>query len=167
MDQSLAPAAADDKKASQQTSSEFTVSDVGPNLDRLWSYQCSTTKGRNVSCIGWNVTNPVCTAQTPPADSNTYTWREMYSGHAGLSVCLSAAACRHYCTDPDVSWGMVEGAPTCAVLGEFAISARIVLLWQHSANVKCQRVHACTRCMPGLLFLLTKPFKLICRPNSI
>jgi len=84
MDQSLTPAAADDKKANQQSSSEFTVSDVGPHLDRLWSYQCSTTKGRNVSCIGWNVTNPVCTSQTSPADSNAYSWREMYSGHAGL-----------------------------------------------------------------------------------
>ena len=26
--------------------------------------------------------------------------REMYCGHARLCVCLSAAACLHYCTDP-------------------------------------------------------------------
>ena len=25
------------------------------------------------------------------------------------SVCLSAAACRHYCTDPDVTWGSGGG----------------------------------------------------------
>jgi len=28
-----------------------------------------------------------------------------------LSVCLSAAACSHYCTDPDVTWGVVGDAP--------------------------------------------------------
>jgi len=26
-----------------------------------------------------------------------------------VSVCLSAAACRHYCTDPDVTWGSGRG----------------------------------------------------------
>jgi len=31
--------------------------------------------------------------------------RKMYRGHARLCVCLSAAACLHYCTDPDVTWG--------------------------------------------------------------
>jgi len=44
--------------------------------------------------------------------------REMYSGHArlcvrlsvGMSVRLSLATCKHYCTDPDVTWGMVGGA---------------------------------------------------------
>jgi len=40
--------------------------------------------------------------------------REMYIGQVRLcvclSVCLSAAACPHYYTDPDVTWGMV-GAP--------------------------------------------------------
>jgi len=47
--------------------------------------------------------------------------RKMYCGHARLcvclyvcvclSVCLSAAVRQHYCTDPDVSWGVVEAAP--------------------------------------------------------
>ena len=54
--------------------------------------------------------------------------RKMYCGHARLCVCvsvclsvclsvcvcvcLSAAAVRpHYCTDPDVTWGVVEAAP--------------------------------------------------------
>jgi len=45
--------------------------------------------------------------------------REMYCGHARLcvyvsvcvSVCLSAAACPHYCTDPDVTWGSGTGCP--------------------------------------------------------
>jgi len=37
--------------------------------------------------------------------------REMYCGHARLCVCLSAAACPHYCTDPDVTWGNSRGCP--------------------------------------------------------
>ena len=49
--------------------------------------------------------------------------REMYCGHARLSVCLyvsvcmclrvclSAAACLHYCTDPYVTWGSGRGCP--------------------------------------------------------
>ena len=40
---------------------------------------------------------------------------EMYSGHMPLSVCLcvclSAAACLHYCTDLDVTWGIGRGCP--------------------------------------------------------
>ena len=35
--------------------------------------------------------------------------------------------------------------PSCALLGRFAIGARVALVWQHNANAKCQRVHACTR----------------------
>jgi len=27
--------------------------------------------------------------------------------------------------------------PSCALLGGFAIGARVALLWQHKANVKC------------------------------
>jgi len=41
--------------------------------------------------------------------------REMYIGHARLSVCvsvcLSAAACPHYCMDRDVTWGNGRGYP--------------------------------------------------------
>jgi len=58
-DQSLTPAA-DGKKSSGESKMELMVTDVGPNLSRLWSYQCPMTKGRNVSCIGWNSTNEVC-----------------------------------------------------------------------------------------------------------
>ena len=35
----------------------------------------------------------------------------MYCGHARLCVCLSAAICPHYCTDPDVTWGRSRGCP--------------------------------------------------------
>ena len=43
--------------------------------------------------------------------------RKMYCDHARLcvcvclSVCLSAAVRPHFCTDPDVTWGVVEAAP--------------------------------------------------------
>ena len=43
--------------------------------------------------------------------------REMYCGHARLcvclcvSVCLTGAACLHYCTDLDVTWGSGRGCP--------------------------------------------------------
>ena len=52
-----------------------------------------------------------------------------------VSVCLSAALRSHYCTDPDVTWERGRGCPpSCALLGGFAIGARVALLWQHNAN---------------------------------
>jgi len=45
-----------------------------------------------------------------------------------VSVCLFLAAFPHYCTDPGVGWGMVEVLSSCALLGGFAIGARISLL---------------------------------------
>ena len=40
--------------------------------------------------------------------------REMYIGHGRLCACVPAclfvAAFSHYCTDPDVTWGMVGGS---------------------------------------------------------
>jgi len=38
--------------------SNVTVQDMGPNLDRLWSYNCNLTRNKNVSCIAWNKSNP-------------------------------------------------------------------------------------------------------------
>jgi len=71
-------------------------------------------------------------------------------------VCLSAAACPHYCTDPDVTWESGRGCPLVVqywritgftimcytnllltltlTLGGFAIGARVALLWQHYGN---------------------------------
>jgi len=59
-----------------------------------------------------------------------------------LSVCLSAAVRPHYCTDPDVTWGVVEAAPSCALLVGFAIGAPVALLWQHNANPSLRGVRA-------------------------
>ena len=50
-----------------------------------------------------------------------------------VSVCLSAAACPHYCTDPDVTWG---SAPSCALLGGFAIGARVALLYGNTIEMR-------------------------------
>lgn len=38
----------------------ISLTELGPNLDKLWTYSCSITKGRNVSCMAWNPSNPVC-----------------------------------------------------------------------------------------------------------
>jgi len=61
---------------------------------------------------------------------------EMHIGHGRLCVCLSVclpvcpslAAFSHYCTDPDVTLGMVGVLSSCALLGGFAIGVRISLL---------------------------------------
>jgi len=58
----------------------------------------------------------------------------LWSPASCVSVCLSAAACLHYCTDPDVTWASDRMPPICALLGGFAIGARVALLWQHNAN---------------------------------
>ena len=38
-------------------------------------------------------------------------------------------------------------APSCTLLGGFAIGVRVALLWQHSANAKCQRVLVLALCL--------------------
>ena len=51
----------DQKEESEDKLSTPSVSltELGPNLDKLWGYSCSITKGRNVSCVAWNRLNPV------------------------------------------------------------------------------------------------------------
>jgi len=90
---------------------------------------------------------------------------EMYCGHARLcvcvSVCLSAAACPHYCTDLDVTWGSGKG---CTVVVHYWAALQLVqvaLLRQHYGNAWQSSAvihqahhmqHACrsrTLCMPA------------------
>ena len=50
------------KKRRKTTTSSVAMMmphEVGPSVDRLWTYQCPITKGRNVSCMTWNRSNPV------------------------------------------------------------------------------------------------------------
>jgi len=74
----------------------------------------------NINCISYFITFRM--SRRP---------REIYCGHARLCVCLCVAACPHYCRDPDVTWGVIGLPPSCALLGGFAIGARVALLWQH------------------------------------
>jgi len=54
--------------------------------------------------------------------------REMCSGYGRLCVYLSLATFPHYCMDLDVTWGMVGVPSSCALLGRFAIGARVSML---------------------------------------
>jgi len=44
----------------------------------------------------------------------THSWGEMYIGHGRLCVCLSLTEFPHYCTDPDLIWGIVGVPSSCA-----------------------------------------------------
>ena len=46
-------------RAPDTTGPPAAVQNMGPNLERLWTYNCQLTKGRNVSCMAWNTLNPV------------------------------------------------------------------------------------------------------------
>ena len=50
---------------------------------------------------------------------------------------------------------------SCALLGGFAIGARVALLWHHNANAKCYRLYACTRSMPSLYVVVVRGFMVI------
>jgi len=68
---------------------------------------------------------------------------EMYSGHGRLCVCLSLAVFPHYCTDPDVTWGMAGVPYSCALLlGGLGIGARVSFLYD---NNSAEREMYCTR----------------------
>ena len=74
----------------------------------------------------------------------------LYNGGVAARVCvscLSLAAFPHYCTDLDVT---LEAVPaSCAVLGGFAIGARVSLLWQYTRLMRHVREDASTGCMAG------------------
>jgi len=53
--------------------------------------------------------------------------------HASI-VCEGMLASVNSVNSVNVTWGVVEAAPSCALFGGFAIGARIALLWQHNAN---------------------------------
>jgi len=68
----------------------------------------------------------------------------LVSGHEHLcvSVCSRPHAHTTALTRMQLG-GMVGDAPSCALLG----GARVALLWQHSANAKCQRVLVLALCL--------------------
>ena len=78
--------------------------------------------------------------------------RKMYCGHAHLCVCVCVTVRGHMTTllhGPGCNLGeWYEMPSSCALLGRFAISALVLLLWQHSAEREMS-ASACTRPMPG------------------
>jgi len=66
-----------------------------------------------------------------------------------LCVCLSAAVRRHYCTDPDVTWGHGRGCPLVVHYWADLQSGQACVhlaIWRHSANGRLGGV--CSRCWP-------------------
>ena len=80
------------------------------------------------------------------------TTRNVYWLHACLRVCLctclSLAACPHYCTDPDVTWGMVGGALQLCAIGRICnwCTGFVAMTTQPEHEMSAS---ACTHCVPG------------------
>ena len=47
------------QESSTATKEEVIPTKIGPNLSRLWSYDCTATKSLSVTCLVWNKHNPV------------------------------------------------------------------------------------------------------------
>jgi len=65
-------------------------------------------------------------------------------------VCVCVSVCRCMPTllhGSGGNLGMVARAPSCGLLGGFAIGAWVSLLWQDSTNAKCQRVFVLALCL--------------------
>jgi len=71
--------------------------------------------------------------------------REM---HIGLCVCLSLAACPHYCTDPHVTWRNDRG---CPLVAHYWAHLQLVHGFRCYDNIAEREMSAsaCTRSMPG------------------
>ena len=71
----------------------------------------------------------------------------MYCGHERLCVCLSAAACPHYRTDPDVTWGMVGMPLVVHYLTDLqSVTGFVAMTISREREMS---VSACTSSMPG------------------
>jgi len=77
-----------------------------------------------------------------------------------VSVCLSAAACPHYCTDPDVTWGSSRGCPLVVHYWADLQSVHGLRCYRNTMEMQSPAVihqahrtpHACrtrTLCMPA------------------
>jgi len=63
------------------------------------------------------------------------------------SVCVSAAACPHYCKDPDVTWRNYRGCPLVVHHWADLQSVHGLRCYGNSANAKCQRVRVLALCL--------------------
>jgi len=66
-----------------------------------------------------------------------------------VSVYVSPSPYAHalYCTDPDVTWGNDRDAPSCALLGGFALAHGFRCYDNLAPNAKCQRVLVLAVCL--------------------
>ena len=74
----------------------------------------------------------------------------MYSGHSRLcvSVCMSAAACPHYCTNADVTWSNGRGCPLVVHYWADLQSVHRFRCYDNiPPNAKCQRVLVLALCL--------------------
>jgi len=55
-------------------------------------------------------------------------------------------------------WLAVNGGRSQYYCGGLDCGLPLVAFWQHNANAKCSRVHACTRSMPSSIFTGRIPF---------
>ena len=72
------------------------------------------------------------------------------------TICLSVCPSPHSqpLHGPGCKLEEWQGVPfSCALLGGFAIGARVSLLWQHS-DEREMSASACTRCMPGFIIVV-------------
>jgi len=83
-----------------------------------------------------------------------YSRSEMYIGHSRLCVCVTVhrrmSTLLHGAGCHLGEW--YEVPSSCALLGGFAIGARVSLPWQHSAGREMS-ASACTRSMPGFVLI--------------
>jgi len=56
---------------------------LGPTLERLWSYNCPLTMGKNVSCFAWNKVNPDILA----VGYGSFNFVEQNKNRVGLACC--------------------------------------------------------------------------------
>jgi len=101
--------------------------------------------------------------------------RETYIGHARLCVCLSTAACPHYCMDLDVTWRNGRGCPLVVHYWVDLQSVQGFRCYDNimqsvrgfhcndstAANAKCQRVLVLALCLVFRNWPLFNPAKMV------
>jgi len=69
----------------------------------------ATSAVRSRMLCGWGVkAGMICYISRESKTTRNALWSR---ASVCLSMCLSAAACPYYCTDPDVTWGSGRGCP--------------------------------------------------------
>ena len=106
--------------------------------------------------------------------------QEMYNGHPRLcvcdsvclwlcvSVCLSAAACPHYCTDPDVTWTNGRGCPLVVqCLADLQPVHGFRCYDDIAQNAKCQRVLVLVLRLVFVIVIIVMVFAAACYAINI